>query len=359
MAKFKTVEVLHLVGGIEDQSKEIEELRQKLNRANLRTKEVEERIAGLQIRLDEMQAREDSTLIGATAMTTAFSTVSTAASTIDTGTSYAEYLMPTNYNVDAFYRPHVMTNFTGTSTSWFFGRPSVLPATRATTTYVPYSGRQINSGTTMAEPMGTPYIGGDMKMTTYKAGGDIEVFIEKFKVYCSGMNVHCSRQANVLLHSLDETTFRIITKELTELERQDVNLIIEHLKKRFMAPEGIGNLRLQFRQYKQSASQDLQSNYTELLDKAAKAFKNEPVDTIENNIIEQFITGCYNEKVRMQLIERSPGSSRRALKIAVGYTDALEYNKKLSNKVLWSTETVAAIGRGRTNYKSFRGRRGR
>ena len=37
-----------------------------------------------------MQAREDSTLIGATAMTTAFSTVTTAVSTIDTGTSYAE-----------------------------------------------------------------------------------------------------------------------------------------------------------------------------------------------------------------------------------------------------------------------------
>ena len=96
-----------------------------------------------------------------------------------------------------------------------------------------------------------------------------------------------------------------------------------------------------------------------MLDKAAKAFKNKPADKIENNIIEQFITGCYNEKVRMQLIERSPGSSRRALEIAVGYTDALEYNKRLSNKVVRSTKTVAAIGRGRTNYKSFRGRRGR
>ena len=56
-------------------------------------------------------------------------------------------------------------------------------------------------------------------MTTYKASGDIEVFIEKFKVYCSGMNVHSSRQVNVLLNSLDETTIRIMTKELTEIER--------------------------------------------------------------------------------------------------------------------------------------------
>ena len=141
------------------------------------------------------------------------------------------------------------------------------------------------------------------------------------------MNVHSTRQANFLLNSLDKTTFGIMTKELTEIESQDVNLIIEHLKKRFMAPEGIGNLRLQFRQYKQSASQDSQSYSTELLDKAAKAFKKESADTIENNIMEQFITGCYYEKVRMQLIERSPGSSRRALEIAVHYTDALEYNK--------------------------------
>ena len=73
------------------------------------------------------------------------------------------------------------------------------------------------------------------------------------------MNLNSSRQANVLLNSLDENTFRIIKKELTEIKRQDVNLIIEYLKKRLMAPEGIGSLGLQFRQYTQSASQDLQN----------------------------------------------------------------------------------------------------
>ena len=36
-------------------------------------------------------------------MTTAFSTVTTAVSTIDADKSYVEYLMSTNYNVDAFY----------------------------------------------------------------------------------------------------------------------------------------------------------------------------------------------------------------------------------------------------------------
>ena len=77
----------------------------------------------------------------------------------------------------------------------------------------------------------------------------------------------------------------------------------------------------------------MQSYYTELLEKAAKAFKNKLADTIENNIIEKFITGCYYEKVRMQLIERYPGSSRKAFEIAVDYTDALEYNKKLSNRL--------------------------
>ena len=242
MAKLKTDEVLHLVDSIEDQNKEIQELREKLYRANLRTKDAEDRIAGLQTRLDEMRTGEDNTLLGASAMTTTTTTVATAVSLTGAGTSYAEYLMPTNYSIDAFYRPPVTTNFTGTSMSWSYGRPPLLPASRLTAPNVPYSGHQINSGATVAEPMGTPYIGGGMKMTTYKSGGDIEVFIEKFKVYCNGMNVHSSRQANVLLNSLDETTFRIMTKELTEEERQDINLIIEHLKKRFMAPQGIGNL---------------------------------------------------------------------------------------------------------------------
>ena len=50
----------------------------------------------------------------------------------------------------------------GTSASWSLGRPTLLPATRATATPVPYSGYQINSGATVAEPMGTPYIGGGM-----------------------------------------------------------------------------------------------------------------------------------------------------------------------------------------------------
>ena len=89
--------------------------------------------------------------------------------------------MPTNYSVDAFYRPPVKTNFTGTSTLWSFGRPTILPATRATATNVPYSGHQINFGATVAELMGAPHMGGGIKMTTYKVGRDIEVFIEGLK----------------------------------------------------------------------------------------------------------------------------------------------------------------------------------
>ena len=44
------------------------------------------------------------------------------------------------------------------------------------------------------------------------------------------------------------------------------------------------------------------------------------------------------------------------LKKAIGYIYVLEHNKKLYNKVVESTETVATIGRGRKNYRIFRGR---
>ena len=121
----------------------------------------------------------------------AFSTITTTVSPIDTSTSYAKYLISTNYSVDAFYKPLVTANFTETSTSWFVGRPMLLPATKTITTNVPYSDHQINFGATVAEPMGTPYNGGGMKKTTYQAGGDIKVFIEKFKVHCNGVNVYC------------------------------------------------------------------------------------------------------------------------------------------------------------------------
>ena len=115
-----------------------------------------------------MKVIEDCTLIRATAMTTTFPTVTTAVSTIDADTSYAEYLMSISYSVNAFYRPPVTANFMGTSTSWSLGRPTLLPATWATAKYMPYSGYHINSGTTVAEPMGTLYIERGMKMTTYR-----------------------------------------------------------------------------------------------------------------------------------------------------------------------------------------------
>ena len=170
---------------------------------------------------------------------------------------------------------------------------------------------------------------GGMKIMQYKTGGDVDTFLERFNIYCSGMSIPPHRQASVLLHSLDEPSFRVICRELTEDEKGDINVVKEHMKKRFSPTHGEGQLRLLFRHYKQD-SQDLQSFYTELLVKATKAFPQDTTEAVDRFITDQLIAGCSNEKVRLYLIERHPRSSREALDLAVTYQAALEYNQNLA-----------------------------
>ena len=64
-----------------------------------------------------------------------------------------------------------------------------------------------------------------MKLQNYKTGGDIEVFLDRFKVYCNGVNMHESKKTSCLLNALDEVTFRIITKELPQAYKCDVEVV--------------------------------------------------------------------------------------------------------------------------------------
>ena len=195
---------------------------------------------------------------------------------------------------------------------------------------------------------------GGMKIMQYKTGGDVDTFLERFNIYCSGMSIPPHRQASVLLHSLDEPSFRVICRELTEEEKGDINVVKEHMKKRFSPTHGEGQLRLLFRQYKQD-SQDLQSFYMELLVKATKAFPQDTTEAVDRFITDQLIAGCSNEKVRLYLIERHPRSSREALDLAVAYQAALEYNQNLAKPAAEVTSTIASVERGRGTRRSYRG----
>ena len=108
-----------------------------------------------------------------------------------------------------------------------------------------------------------------MKLQNYKTGGHIDVFLDRFEVYCNGANMHESKKSSCLLNALDEVTFRIITKELPQADKCDVEVIKQYMKNRFLPPHGEGQLCLLFRNCKQEENQDLQSFYTELLAKGA------------------------------------------------------------------------------------------
>ena len=101
-----------------------------------------------------------------------------------------------------------------------------------------------------------------------------------------------------------------------------------YMKRRFEPPRGPGQLRLLFRQSKQEANQNMKTLYTDLLDKATKAFGNKR-EEIEGNVRAQFVTGIVDNKIRLHLIEKNPTPSKEACNFAVAYKNALEYNKNL------------------------------
>ena len=77
-----------------------------------------------------------------------------------------------------------------------------------------------------------------MKLQNYKTGGDIEVFLDRFEVYCNGVNMHESKNSSCLFHSLDKVTFRIITKELPQAYKCDDEVIKQYMKNKFLPPHG-------------------------------------------------------------------------------------------------------------------------
>ena len=66
---------------------------------------------------------------------------------------------------------------------------------------------------------------------------------------------------------------------------------------------------------------------------AAKAFPGESGQPVDRMILDQLICGCSDEKIRFQLIEKVPATSRNALSLAVAYQAAIKYNDIVRKKM--------------------------
>ena len=129
--------------------------------------------------------------------------------------------------------------------------------------------------------------------------------------------------------ALDEATFTVVKRELTDAERADYETVKKHLLKLFDLLKDAGQKRLIFRQARREYGQTIEEFYTALLGMAAKASPGKSSATVDRMILDQLICGCVKGKVRMHLIDKAPSTSREALLIAVAYQAAIKFNESL------------------------------
>ena len=96
-----------------------------------------------------------------------------------------------------------------------------------------------------------------IKMPTFMSPGDIEVFIHRFEQYCLTQNVMIDRKTNLLLMVLDEATFTVVKRKLTDAEKADYDTVKKHLLKRFDSLKDAGQKRLIFRQARRAHKQNI------------------------------------------------------------------------------------------------------
>ena len=215
---------------------------------------------------------------------------------------------------------------TGIATASSLGMPISNVATTSTIT---------STNTTMSSTTSTIY---GVKLQKYKPPMDMETFVNRFEQYCLTQKIEIQDKANLIIHALDDATFTVIQRELTNAERMNYDTVKLHLLKRFDIHKELGQKRLLFRQAKREASQTLEEFYTHLLGLAAKAFPDESADTVDRMITDQFIVGCEIDRTRLHLIEKGPHTSREALALGIAHQAAIKYNESLRD-----TSAVSAL----------------
>jgi hypothetical protein len=72
-----------------------------------------------------------------------------------------------------------------------------------------------------------------IKLPTFKTGGDMETFINRFNQCCVTQEIDKRRKANLVITALDDASFTVMKRELTEKEMTDYETIKWHLLSRF------------------------------------------------------------------------------------------------------------------------------
>ena len=83
-----------------------------------------------------------------------------------------------------------------------------------------------------------------LKMPHYKAGADIEIFINRYEKFFKTQNISEEEKASYLLNALDDTIFTVIIRELSEVERNNYEKLKEHLIRRLDIIRENGQRRL-------------------------------------------------------------------------------------------------------------------
>ena len=117
---------------------------------------------------------------------------------------------------------------TGIATASSLGMPISNVATTSTIT---------STNTTMSLTTSTIY---GVKLQKYRPPMDIETFVNRFEQYCLTQKIEIQDKANLIIHALDDATFTVIQRELTNAERMNYNTVKLHLLKRFYIHKEFG-----------------------------------------------------------------------------------------------------------------------
>ena len=223
---------------------------------------------------------------------------------------------------------------------------TVVSPTRSSNTVESATTSTTLAGTTMSAASSTPTLpvglshSFGVKLPTYKSPGDVEIFVNRFEQFCITHGIDENSKANLLMDALDDVTFTVIKRELSDEERKNYKKTKEHLLRRFDLVKEGGQKRLIFRQTRRAAGQTFEDFYTQLLGLAAKAFPEEGDSKyVDRAITDQFVVGCDDDRVRLHLIEKAPSSSKEALQLALTFKAALQYNETLRD----ASSTIGAI----------------
>ena len=322
---------------IKSAKKEIDDLKRYIDEAHANYLKKDKELSDLSILYNSMKSEKENmekTLLTSTAVSATSSDIFVANSVLPSSTAISTYTMANVKNINNENK----TAVTMTSSAASVPLSSITGLGAVASSAVPSSsGRLINEAiaTQNSALIGNSTYG--VKLPTYKSPGDIETFISRFEQYCITQNVEDIRKANLLLTAIDDATFTVVKRELTDDERKNYNTIKKHLEKRFDLLKDAGQKRLIFRQARREHGQTIEEFYTQLLGMAAKAFPGESSQAVDRMILDQLICGCADEKIRFHLIEKAPATSRDALSLAVAYQAAIKYNESLKDNILIST----------------------